>query len=268
LPAPSEAADREHGARRRGLLHGRRKGPKLSSHQAALFESLLPRLELDLRRDSDPETWFDSCVGDVWLEIGFGAGEHLLWQARHHPDVGIIGAEPYEAGIAKLLSKLFSLSSSTQETEGEVDTGSPDYDRQRGSHFNIRLYQGDARDVIEALPDCSLGRVFILFPDPWPKKRHHKRRFIQTRILDEFARVLKPGADLRFASDDPGYVEWALEHFLAHHAFEWLARRARDWRTRPSDWPATRYEEKALHGAPVFLGFRRRPLQIPLGQRT
>ena len=266
MPAPSESADKERGARRRNLLHGRRKGPKLSAHRAALFESLLPRLELVLRPDSDPETWFDSSVGDLWLEIGFGAGEHLLWQARHHPGVGIIGAEPYEAGIAKLLSKLLSPFSSAEE--GDAETGSSGYDRERGNHLNIRLYRGDARDVMEALPDCSLGRVFILFPDPWPKKRHHKRRFIQTGILDEFARVLKPGAELRFASDDPGYVEWALEHFRAHHAFEWLARRAQDWRTRPSDWPPTRYEEKALHGAPIFLGFRRQHLQIPVSRRT
>ncbi|HEX4080238.1 MAG TPA: tRNA (guanine(46)-N(7))-methyltransferase TrmB [Rhizomicrobium sp.] len=269
MPAPSEAAERERGGRRRGLLYGRRKGPKLSAHRAALFETLLPRLKLDPRRDADPRIWFDSCVTDLWLEIGFGAGEHLLWQAQHHPDVGIIGAEPYEAGVAKLLSKLFSLSSSTGECWGEedADTGSLSQDRGRGKHFNIRVYQGDARDVIEALADCSLGRLFILFPDPWPKKRHHKRRFIQTGMLDEFARVLKPGAELRFASDDPGYVEWALEQFLAHRAFEWDAQRARDWRTRAADWPPTRYEEKALRGAPVFLGFRRRHLQIPVSRR-
>jgi tRNA (guanine-N7-)-methyltransferase len=235
-----------------------------------LFETLLPRLNLNLPRDSDPRTWFDSCVSDLWLEIGFGAGEHLLWQARHHPDVGIIGAEPYEAGIAKLLSKLFSLSLSRGEgwAEGNAHPDPLSRDDGRGKPFNIRVYRGDARDVIEALPDCSLGRAFMLFPDPWPKKRHRKRRFIQTGMLDEFARVLKPGAELRFASDDPGYVEWALEHFLAHHAFEWLALSAQGWRTRPADWPPTRYEQKALHGAPVFLGFRRRPLQSSVSRRT
>jgi len=117
---------------------------------------------------------------------------------------------------------------------------------------------GDAREVIKALPGASLGRVFILFPDPWPKTRHHKRRFLQMDMLDELARVMKPGADLRFASDDAGYVEWTLERILAHPSFEWTATRLSDWKTRPADWPPTRYEAKALHGPPVFLRLRRR----------
>jgi tRNA (guanine-N7-)-methyltransferase len=116
---------------------------------------------------------------------------------------------------------------------------------------------GDARDIIDALPDASLGRVFILFPDPWPKTRHHKRRFIQTETLDTFARVLKPGSELRFASDDAPYVEWTLERLMAHPAFEWTARGPSDWLTRPEDWPPTRYEAKALHGKPAYLRFLR-----------
>jgi tRNA (guanine-N7-)-methyltransferase len=122
---------------------------------------------------------------------------------------------------------------------------------------NIRIYQGDARDVIEALPDASLGRVILLFPDPWQKPRHHKRRFIQTEMLNQLARAMKPGAELRFASDDPGYVAWTLERFLAHRCFEWTAMQLQDWRERPADWPPTRYERKALHGVPVFLRFSR-----------
>jgi tRNA (guanine-N7-)-methyltransferase len=118
---------------------------------------------------------------------------------------------------------------------------------------NIRIHQGDARDIIETLPDASLGRVFILFPDPWPKTRHHKRRFVQMAMLDELARVMKPGAELRFASDDADYVAWTLERVLAHRAFEWTATRINDWKIRTADWPPTRYEEKALHGEPVFL---------------
>src|SRR5262249_16260276 len=119
----------------------------------------------------------------------------------------------------------------------------------------IRIYNGDARDIIGALPDASLGRVFILFPDPWPKLRHHKRRFIQMEMLDHLARVMKTGAELRFASDDAGYVEWTLERLMAHPSFEWIATRASDWQTRPADWPQTRYEAKELHGKPVFLKF-------------
>ncbi|HEY0301443.1 MAG TPA: tRNA (guanine(46)-N(7))-methyltransferase TrmB, partial [Rhizomicrobium sp.] len=125
-------------------------------------------------------------VTDVWLEVGYGAGEHLLWQARAHPRIGLIGAEPYISGTAKLLSKL------------EADPVP-----------NIRLYEDDARDIIAALPAASIDRFFLLFPDPWPKTRHHKRRFLQMAMLDDLARILKPGAELRFASDDAGYLAHA-----------------------------------------------------------
>jgi len=172
---------------------------------------------------------------DVWLETGYGAGEHLLWQARQHPNVGLIGAEPYISGTAKLLSKL------------EADPCP-----------NIRLHEDDARDIIDALPDASIGRFFLLFPDPWPKTRHHKRRFLQMEMLDKLARILRPGAELRFASDDAGYLAYALERLMAHPAFAWTARSKSDWQTRPADWPPTRYEAKELHGPPAFLRFVRR----------
>jgi tRNA (guanine-N7-)-methyltransferase len=138
-------------------------------------------------------------------------------------------------GVAKLLSKF----------EGDPPR-------------NIRLHMDDARAIIDALPDASIGRVFILFPDPWPKTRHHKRRFIQTEMLDTLARVMKPGAELRFGSDDAPLVAYTLERLMAHPSFTWLATRAEDWRTRPSDWPQTRYEAKQLHGVPAFLRFVRR----------
>jgi tRNA (guanine-N7-)-methyltransferase len=211
-------------ARRRGLLYGRRKGPKLSAHQAGLRRTLLPRLAFD---GTFPE-------GELWLEIGFGAGEHLIWQAEHHPNVGLIGAEPYEGGVAKLLAKLDA-----------------------APLANIRIHEGDAREVIAALPEARLGRAFILFPDPWPKTRHHKRRFVQTETLDALARVMKPGAELRFASDDAGYLAWALERLVAHPAFAWTAERMADWTARPAGWPPTRYEAKALHGPPTYLRFVR-----------
>ena len=161
-------------------------------------------------------------VTDVWLEVGFGAGEHLAWQAEAHTQIGLIGAEPYVAGMAKLLSRI------------------ADKDLR-----NIRLYTEDVRDVVAAAPDASFGRIFILFPDPWPKTRHHKRRFIQMAMLDELARVMKRGAELRFATDDMSYLEWALERFCAHSAFRWMAESPADWRIRPPDWPETRYEAKA-----------------------
>lgn len=220
--------------RLRRQLYGRRKGPKLSPHQQHLRDTLLPQLLLAPEQGRDPRRYFTD-VDDVWLEVGFGAGEHLLWQAEHHPRIGMIGAEPYEAGTNKLLSKL----------QGKVPS-------------NIRLYEGDARDIIDALPEKSLGRFFILFPDPWPKTRHHKRRFIQTAMLDTLARLLKPGAELRFATDDKSYLPYALERLMAHPAFVWTAKGQNDWKTRVSDWPQTRYEAKAIKGPPVFLSFRRR----------
>ncbi len=221
--------------RRRRQLYGRRKGPALSAHQQSLRETLLPRLLLHLEPGVDPCAYFDVPVTEVWLEVGYGGGEHLLWQAEHHPHVGLIGAEPYVSGTAKLLSKLESNPLS-----------------------NIRLYEDDARDIIEALPAASLGRVLILFPDPWPKTRHHKRRFLQIDMLDQLARVLNPGGELRFASDDAGYLAVALERLMAHPAFAWTAAGPLDWKTRPPDWPPTRYEAKELHGPPVFLRFARR----------
>jgi tRNA (guanine-N7-)-methyltransferase len=232
------------------MLYGRRKGPKLSTHQQHLLDHLLPQVELHLNPGADPRTYFlpPPCgevgsrsdpgggqVKHVWLEVGFGGGENLIWQARHHPNVGLIGGEPYMNGVVKLLSQI-----------------------EREPAPNVRIYPADAHDILEALPEASLGRVFVLFPDPWPKTRHHKRRFIQMGMLGQLARVMKSGAELRFASDDAGYVEWTLERLMAHPDFEWTAARPSDWQARPADWPPTRYEAKQLHGKPVFLRFCRR----------
>jgi tRNA (guanine-N7-)-methyltransferase len=216
------------------MLYGRRKGPKLSAHQQYLLDHLLPQFELHLQPDADPRGYLFETIEDVWLEVGFGGGEHLIWQAQHYSNVGLIGADPYVNGVVRLLSQLESAPAP-----------------------NIRIYTGDAREIVEAFPDGSLGRVFVLFPDPWPKTRHHKRRFIQMEMLDQLARAMKPGAELRFASDDAGYVEWTLERLMAHPSFDWTASCASDWQTRPEDWPATRYEAKQLHGKPAFLRFLR-----------
>ena len=223
----------EHAERHRRKLYGRRKGPALSDRQEHLLETLLPKLTPKLEQGLDPKRYFDH-VDDVWLEIGFGGGEHLHWQALHNPRVGQIGAEPFVNGVAKLLSKI-------------EDEPAP----------NIRIHMGDARDIISALPDASIGRVFVLFPDPWPKTRHHKRRFIQMEMLDQLARVMKPRAELRFGSDDAPLVEYTLERLMAHPSFKWTATRATDWRDRLADWPQTRYEAKQLHGIPAFLRFYR-----------
>jgi tRNA (guanine-N7-)-methyltransferase len=219
----SSSAPSEAGLRQRRHW-GRRKGPALSARQAGLSDTLLPSLTLRPEPGRDPRSYFSGRkLGDVWLEVGFGSGEHLAWQAEHYPDIGLIGAEPYVAGMAKLLSKI------ADKTIG-----------------NIRLYAEDAHDIVSALPDASIGRVFILFPDPWPKTRHHKRRFVQTEMLGQLARRMKPGAELRYATDEAGYLVRTLERLMAHPAFVWLAERSADWRVRVSDWPETRYEAKAL----------------------
>ncbi|HEY3144741.1 MAG TPA: tRNA (guanine(46)-N(7))-methyltransferase TrmB [Dongiaceae bacterium] len=220
-------------------FYGRRKGRPLRQGQQHLIDALLPKLAIELPASGklDPQVLFSHKPDQVWLEIGFGGGEHLAEQARSHPDVGLIGCEVFLNGIATLLTQVSSLGLA-----------------------NVRVYPEDARDLLDALPDASLDRVFLLFPDPWPKRRHAGRRFIQPANLDLLARLMKPGAELRVASDDPVYVGWALAHLVRHPAFAWTARGPGDWRDRSPDWPGTRYESKALREGrrPVFLRFTRR----------
>jgi tRNA (guanine-N7-)-methyltransferase len=223
-----------------GRLYGRRRARPLRPGQRRLQQDLLPRLTIDLPEAEplDPFSLFPMAVRDVWLEIGFGAGEHLAEQVEHHPEIGFIGCEVFEDGIVRLL--------------GEVA---------RRGVGNVRLFTDDARLLLAALPSSSIGRVFILFPDPWPKRRHHKRRLVAPAALDLLAKAMSDGAELRLATDDRDYLAWMLEHTIAHPDFVWLARRAADWRERPEDWPATRYEAKArtTGRAPAFLRFMRRP---------
>ena len=169
--------------------YGRRKGRPLSARKEHLLKGLLPRLSLDLKANppSDLRELFPVPIAEVWLEIGFGSGEHLLWQAEHQRNVGFIGCEPFVNGVASLLGAI--------ETRG-VET--------------IRIHDGDARDVLGWLPDRSIGRMFILFPDPWPKKRQIKRRLLSSETVKQLARVLAPGGELRFASDDADYAAAAL----------------------------------------------------------
>lgn len=170
------------------------------------------------------------------MEIGFGGGEHLAHQAKSHPEIGFIGSEPYLNGVASLLDHA-----------------------ERDGLRNIRIQPDDVRPLMARLPDASIDRLFILFPDPWPKNRHHRRRIVGPETIPEFARILRDDAILRLASDHPGYVEWMLRHLGQDDSFEWLARRPSDWRERPTDQIRTRYEAKALAGIPVYLSFRRRP---------
>ncbi|HWI27011.1 MAG TPA: tRNA (guanosine(46)-N7)-methyltransferase TrmB [Stellaceae bacterium] len=236
--APSPAGD----APQRRLVHGRRRGRKLRPGQQELLRSLLPRLRFELPASGrlDPPALFATPLEACWLEIGFGGGEHLAAQAEAHPGIGMLGAEVFENGVVKLL--------------GEVA---------RRGLGTIRLFTDDARLLLAALPEASLQRVFILFPDPWPKLRHHKRRMVSNETLDRLAFVMADGAELRLATDDRDYLSWMLERATDHRDFAWLARGPEDWRQRPADWPPTRYEQKALAAGrvPAFLRFRRRNRQ-------
>ncbi|MEQ1714923.1 MAG: tRNA (guanosine(46)-N7)-methyltransferase TrmB, partial [Hyphomicrobium sp.] len=158
----------------------------------------------------------------LWLEIGFGGGEHLLWQAEHNPDVTIIGCEPFEDGVIKVLTRI-------DDTHLE----------------NICLHMGDARDVLRWLPQASISRAFILFPDPWPKRKHRKRRLVNASTLALLARAMKPGGELRIGTDIGDYARTILQAFRDQTAFHWQAEGPQDWRIRPTDWPPTRYEQKA-----------------------
>jgi tRNA (guanine-N7-)-methyltransferase len=194
--------------------YGRRRGRKPSARQATLLRDSLPRVAFDPAEQAQASA--------MWLEIGFGGGEHLLGQARNNPDVRLIGCEPYEDGVIKVLSAI----------EGD-------------GLRNVRVHMGDVRDVLRQLAPGSLDRAFILFPDPWPKRKHRKRRLVNSSLLDLLARALKPGAELRIATDIGDYARTILEAFQHEPRFLWQAESPADWRLQPSDWVETKYEAKA-----------------------
>ena len=222
---------------RRRQVWGRRHGPRLRPGRQALLDTRLPDLAITLPPSGrlDPAGLFAS-PREVWLEIGFGGGEHLAAQAAAHPGIGFLGVEPFVNGVAKLLREV-----------------------RAGGLGNVRVLRDDARLLLGVLPTASLDRVDVLFPDPWPKLRHHKRRIVNGATLAELARVIRPGGALRLATDDPDYARWMLAAVLAEPRFVWTARRPDDWREPPADWVPTRYEAKARQAGrrPVFLGLRR-----------
>lgn len=206
-----------------GSLFGRRKGHKLRSHQAGLIETLLPHLALDIGTACDSaNTLFGTEAESVRLEIGFGGGEHLVAEALSHPETGFIGCEPYINGMAKILSQIEALNIS-----------------------NIRLFTGDAADLLAWLPDASLKRIDLIHPDPWPKKRHWKRRFVQDATIKQMARLIEAGGEFRFVSDIDTYCAWTLEHLARAAEFSWTAERADDWRRPWPNYTMTRYGRKA-----------------------
>lgn len=221
-------------------VYGRSQDKPLKPRQARLMDEMLPRVAitlppegetLDLARLFPGKTSFQ-------LELGFGGGEHLAWQAARATDTGFMGAEPFVNGVAKLLAHI-----------DEQALG------------NVRVLHGDGRPLVEALPDGCLDRLYVLHPDPWPKKRHYKRRIVSPWLFAQAARLIRSGGEFRIASDIDDYIRWTLMHARRAPDFEWTATRRSDWTDRPDDWPQTRYEAKALREGrtPTYLVFLRRP---------
>jgi len=234
---PGAATPRETPANSPGL-HGRRRGKKLGAHHASLLRTVLPCLSFDASWPiPDPACLFPDRPSALWLEIGFGSGEHLAAQAHAHPDIGYIGCEAFLNGIAKALALI-----------------------EAGQLRNVRLYNGDARAVIEALPGEALDGAYLLYPDPWPKRRHHRRRFLSDEMLNRLARVMRAGAELRFATDIDGNAGWSLARVLRSPDFVWAPAGPRDWQTPWDGWTGTRYEAKALRDGrkPAYLTFLRK----------
>jgi tRNA (guanine-N7-)-methyltransferase len=225
----SEASERA------GAFFGRRKGKKLRAGQDELVQNLLPAIRVVPGSDL-PGQFPNSQAREIWLEIGFGGGEHLAAQARTHRDINIVGCEPFVNGMAKLLAVI---------EQENLD--------------NVRVWDDDVTDLLPTLPDASLDRVYILYPDPWPKRRQRKRRLVSDETLEMLARVMKPGAELRFASDIDDYIGWVLARTLRSPHFRWTATRADDWRKPYEGWPGTRYEAKAIREGrvPSYLTFVR-----------
>lgn len=233
------------------IHYGRRRGRRLRPGRRRLLEDLLPRLRAPvadlgaLARRPPAEALRG--YSDIWIEVGFGQGEHLAAQARANPDTLFIGCEPYVNGISSLL-----------RTVASEEIG------------NILIHDDDARVLLESLPDASVGRLFLLFPDPWPKRRHRKRRFVSPTNLDRIARILVDGAEFRFATDHAEYARWTLRRVMDHTALEWPAARPDDWRRRAGDWPETRYERKAIAQGRtcVYMTFRRRARVVETAGRS
>ena len=219
---------------------GRRVGKKLSLRRKALLLTLLPKIKINidtLTTCKSIKTFKPFVSEDTWLEVGFGGGEYIVGEAIRHPEINFIGCEPYINGVASLLSKI---------EENQLK--------------NIFIHDDDAITLLDLLPEKSIGRIFCLFSDPWPKKRHQKRRFISEKNLNRVSRILKDGGEFNFATDHVDYVYWTLEHFQRQKDFERVRETLVDWLYPPKDWISTRYELKARSNGqdPVFLQFKRR----------
>jgi tRNA (guanine-N7-)-methyltransferase len=229
----NEGAD----ARQASAFFGRRKGKQLRSHQADLMQKQLPQMTVDLAVAAhNPANVFPRPVDEVQLEIGFGGAEHLIQQAASHPEIGFIGCEAFINGVAKALARI----------------------EERGLD-NVRIHPADALELLRILPTASIAKLFLLYPDPWPKPRQRKRRIVSEEFLDLVARALKPGAEFRFATDIDDYAAWTLSRVLTHPQFSWTPASAEDWTKPWAGWTSTRYEAKALREGrvPAYFTFHR-----------
>ncbi|PNG26441.1 tRNA (guanine(46)-N(7))-methyltransferase TrmB [Methylocella silvestris] len=235
--APLSEADSEPGsADGHSGLYGRRRGKRLTQRHALLMQTVLPAVAVDPSKPIDPAMLFGAASASLWLEIGFGGGEHLAACAAQDPGAGFIGCEPFRNGVAKAAALI---------DEGRLQ--------------NVRIYEGDARAVIAALPPGALDGVYLLYPDPWPKRRQRKRRFLADAMLISLARVMRPGAQLRFATDIDDNSGWTLARILRSPHFIWSPASARDWRDPWAGWSSTRYEAKAVGEGriPAYFTFTR-----------
>lgn len=232
-------------------FYGRRQGRKIRKAKTSLLDRFLPQLKIDLDTKFDSASLFGTKVDSICLEIGFGNGEHIAGQALNNPNTGFIGAEVFKNGVANLLTIITGIK--------QADDIPEDIKLLPNRVDNIRIYDDDIRLLFAKLPDNFLDKVFLLFPDPWPKKRHAARRFVNPENLKEIARILKPGGLFRVASDHPVYKTWVLRQMHNHPCFKWTATCGADWKNPPSDWVETKYQRKAIREGrrPVFFNYRR-----------
>jgi len=238
-------------------FYGRIQGRKLHPTRKKLVDEFLPKLEINLPEKPFSEDELKSLFGinpkEIWLEVGFGGGEHLAEQSYNNQDVAIIGSEVFVNGVASLLAHI---AGAHEDGNVVIKHG---VSIAEGRSDNVRIYPNDVRKLLDLMPEACLNRVFVLFPDPWPKKRHAERRFIGSANLPILAKLLKKGGELRVASDDMTYIRWALQHLSESADFEWLAEESKDWLRQPSDWVNTRYEQKAIREGrkPIYLRYKR-----------
>lgn len=248
-PKASQFTPRDSSGRPK--FYGRRKGRVVRKAKTTLLDVFLPEIRINDQTVFDKQTLFGSPTDGVCLEIGFGDGQHLAGQALNHPELGFIGAEVFQNGVANLLTLVTGVKEGNQLPD-KISLLS-------GRTDNIRVFDNDIRLLFSRLPDGFLDKVFILFPDPWPKKRHAHRRFINPDNLKELARILKKGGILRVATDHKIYKGWTLRQLAANPNFKWCARCGNDWKHEPADWVQTKYQKKAIREGrrPVFLDFER-----------